>query len=170
MVEERREQGPSAGSGSAAYPEVSDEVLESWQYIVNEVAGRLNAPVGQIMRQRGPELAVCVTNDDARNPHAVGEAAALEGSGLYCEAVLREGVPLCVPNAVADPSWDGNPSLARHGLASYLGYPIRWPDGTLFGTLCVLDDRETAYTRQDRDVMGLMRDLIESNLRTLCGR
>ncbi|KAB1076120.1 GAF domain-containing protein [Methylobacterium planeticum] len=144
-------------------------MLESWRYIVNAVAVRLKVPVGLIMRRPGPEIEVCVVNDDPRNQHAVGWRSLLEGSGLSCEAVLREGRALRVPNARADAlPWDTNPCLLEHGLLTDLGYPIRWPDGTLFGTLCVLDAREKTYSRQDRDVMGLMRDLIESNLRTLC--
>jgi len=142
--------------------------MESWHYIVNEVATRLGVPVGLIMRVSGADIEVCVASDHAGNPHAVGERAALEGSGIYCEQVLSRGEPLAVANAHADGrSWAGNPCLQRHGLMTYLGYPIRWPDGTLFGTLCVLDEREKVYSRQERDVMALMRDLIESNLRIL---
>ena len=41
------EQGLDAGASTprAAKPEVPDEVVESWQYIVNEVARRLGAPL-----------------------------------------------------------------------------------------------------------------------------
>ncbi|WP_336486703.1 GAF domain-containing protein [Methylobacterium nigriterrae] len=166
---ECRGQGPADATRAGSYANVPDDVLESWQYIVNEVASRLGVPVGLIMRVSGADIEVCAATGHARNSHAVGERLGLEGSGIYCEQVLRRGEPLVVENAFTDSrSWRGNPCLERHGLMTYLGYPIRWPDGTLFGTLCVLDEREKAYGRQDRDVMGLMRDLIESNLRTLC--
>ncbi|AWN42076.1 hypothetical protein [Methylobacterium durans] len=46
------EQGLGAGASTprAVKPEVPEEVVESWQYIVNEVARRLDVPVGLIMR------------------------------------------------------------------------------------------------------------------------
>ncbi len=69
-------------------------------------------------------------------------------------------------DAARDPDLADNPSLRLHGLRSYLGYPIRWPDGSLFGTICVMDTRERDYTGDERDVMGLLRDLIETNLRS----
>ncbi|GEP05683.1 GAF domain-containing protein [Methylobacterium oxalidis] len=165
------EQGLDAGASTprAAKPEVPDEVVESWQYIVNEVARRLDVPVGLIMRVIGPEIEVLAANDDGRNPHAVGERKILKDSGIYCETVLAQGTHLYVRNARADiRSWAGNPCFEQHGLLAYMGYPIRWPDGELFGTLCVLDRRERTYSTHERDVMALMRDLIEGNLRVLC--
>ncbi|MEA1831756.1 GAF domain-containing protein [Methylobacterium durans] len=165
------EQGLGAGASTprAVKPEVPEEVVESWQYIVNEVARRLDVPVGLIMRVIGPEIEVIAANDDSRNPHAVGERRVLKDSGIYCETVLGQGTHLYVRNAHADiRSWAGNPCFEQHGLLTYLGYPIRWPDGSLFGTLCVLDLEEKVYTDHERDVMALMRDLIEGNLRTLC--
>lgn len=155
-------------SAERALPEVPDEVVASWQYIVNSVTARLRVPVGLVMRIVGEELEVLVANDDSRNPHHVGERATIIGSGMYCERVLGTGNMLCVPDALVDAlSWRGNPCLEQHGLRAYLGFPIRWPDGRLFGTLCALDTGEYPYSKHDREVMALMRDLIESNLRTL---
>lgn len=160
--------GDAAASAPAARPEVPDEVVAGWQYIVNEVTARLGVPVGLIMRVVGLELEVLVASDDGRNPHAVGERAVLAGSGMYCERVLKTGALLCVPNALAEVgAWAGNPCLEGHGLSSYLGYPIRWPDGVLFGTFCVLERGERDYSRRDREVLALMRDLIEGSLSKL---
>lgn len=153
---------------TAGYPQVSDEVLESWQHIVDEVTARMKAPVGLIMRVDGSEIEIVRVSDGDPRRHKVLARETLEQSGLYCERVLRDGRPLSVTNAAVDPDWSGNPSLRTHGLRSYLGYPIRWPDGALFGTICVMDVRERDHTAAERDVMALLRDLIETNLRTLC--
>ena len=71
-------------------------------------------------------------------------------------------------DAAEDLDFADNPSLRLHGLRSYLGYPIRWPDGALFGTICVMDSQARHYTGDERDVMTLLRDLIEANLRSFC--
>ncbi len=157
-----------AGPARSCRPDVPDETVSGWQYIVDAVTERLGVPVGLIMRVVGPEIEVLVANGDERNPHAVGERASLAGSGMYCERVLATGGMLCVANAHAEAAaWAGNPCFERHGLSSYLGFPIRWPDGATFGTLCVLQRGERAYSRHDREVLELMRDLIESSLHAL---
>lgn len=155
-----------SGAGSSTYPDVPEDVLESWQHILDEMTGRMRVPVGLIMRVDGRDIEIASVSERQPPHHPVGSRAELAGSGLYCERVLARREPLAVSDAAKDPDFAKNPSLRLHGLRSYLGYPIRWPDGSLFGTICVMDTQERHYTGDERDVMGLLRDLIESNLRS----
>lgn len=43
---------------------------------------------------------------------------------------------LIVEDAHRDPLWKDNVDL-KHDMSFYMGYPLRWPDGALLGTLCV---------------------------------
>ena len=38
-----------------------------------------------------------------------------------------------------------NPDI-KLGMISYLGVPISWPDGEIFGTICVLDRQSNGYS------------------------
>jgi PAS domain S-box-containing protein len=70
---------------------------------------------------------------------------------------------LLVPNALKDPDWDHNPDL-KLGMISYCGLPLTWPGGDLFGTFCILDDKETSFNSQVQLVMERLRDSIQLSL------
>ncbi len=53
--------------------------------------------------------------------------------------------PLLVPDALQDEDWKSNPDI-KLGMISYLGVPISWPDGKIFGTICVLDRQSNGYS------------------------
>ena len=52
---------------------------------------------------------------------------------------------LLVADALRDEEWKSNPDI-KLGMISYLGFPITWPDGQVFGTICVLDKKENSYS------------------------
>jgi PAS domain S-box-containing protein len=52
-------------------------------------------------------------------------------------------------------------------MISYLGVPIVWPDGEVFGTLCVLDKKPNEYSELYRKLLLQWRDLLQADLRSL---
>ncbi len=149
---------------AAAVPHISAATLREWQGIVDLIVRFSGARVGLIMHAVGDEIEVCIASQTEGNPYRVGDRECLIGSGLYCERVIATQAPLLVPNALESAEWRDNPDVRLHMIA-YLGVPICWPGGQPFGTLCLLDDQENAYSP---DVLGLlerMRDLLESQLR-----
>ena len=48
-----------------------------------------------------------------------------------------------------------------------MGLPIKWSDGEIFGTFCVLDNKENKYTKLYREILNQFRDIIESDLNQL---
>ena len=72
---------------------------------------------------------------------------------------------LYVKNAKADPYWDDNPEVAQDGFMSYYGLPVNWPDNQPFGTICVMDFKETDYQQNYLDLMEELRNLIEHDLK-----
>jgi hypothetical protein len=57
--------------------------------------------------------------------------------GTFCETVIKNRKPLLVVNGLDDDGWKSAPEMGV-GMVSYLGYPVSWPDGRVFGTICVL--------------------------------
>ena len=49
---------------------------------------------------------------------------------------MKTRQPLSIPDALADEEWLSNPDIEL-GMISYLGFPIAWPNGEIFGTICV---------------------------------
>jgi c-di-GMP phosphodiesterase len=146
-------------------PTIPEDTLAKWQRIVDMLARLLEVPAGLIMRRTPPDHRVFVASTGQDNPYDLRTSFSLD-SGLYCDAVMRDRGRLLVHDAYADPRWDSNPDL-KHGMSFYLGYPLTWPDGTLFGTLCVLDckanERAVAYA----DLLNEFREVVESDLKFL---
>lgn len=139
------------------------ELIQQWQKVVDLLAQLMHVRAALIMRINDDEIEVFVSSQNQGNPYHVGGKEKLWNSGLYCEAVTRSGQPLLVADAMASPQWDHNPDL-KHGLVSYLGFPIKLPDGRPFGTICVLDDHPNDYSPALFSLLEKMRDLIETNL------
>ncbi|WP_302413594.1 GAF domain-containing protein [uncultured Desulfovibrio sp.] len=143
---------------------LSTELLPEWQRIVDLIAHIAKVPVGLIMGLRDNTLTVLVSSRTKGNPYRAGETTSLPDSGLYCEHVIRSQQALQVPDALQSPQWDHNPDLARH-MVAYLGFPVRYPDGTPFGTICLLDSKEHHFSQEVTELIERMRALIEGNLK-----
>ena len=136
---------------------------------MDTVAGLLGVPTGLVMRVRGDNIEVAVASRGEVNPYAVGDAEHLAGSGLYCETVLRTCDRLHVPDAIADRHWKSNPDV-KLGMIAYLGFPIQWPDGSAFGTICALDVKPNHFGQMYEQLLLQFRDLIEQDLAVLSER
>ncbi len=79
---------------------------------------------------------------------------------------MSQNQPLHIPNALEDPDWAENPDVSL-GMISYLGFPLRWPDGEVFGTICVLDSGTNHYGMLQSALLERLRDAIESDLKAM---
>ena len=143
--------------------DVPEHILSQWQSLVDAMAELAGIPAGLIMRVVEGEIEVFAASQSAGNPYHVGDSEHWCGSGLYCETVIKTRRPLLVPDALADPDWAENPDV-KLNMISYLGYPILYPDGKPFGTLCILDNQANAYSDAVRSLLAGFRDLIQSHL------
>jgi GAF domain-containing protein len=70
-----------------------------------------------------------------------------------CNAVFEHGEPVVVPDAREDPRFRENPFVtgAIGSVRFYATYPLRTPQGTAIGTLCVFDEQPRALSLQQCD-------------------
>ena len=155
----------ASDSGSKIKPDIPDNVLENWQKTVDLMAEIVGVPAGLIMELSPPELEVAVTSSTEGNPFKKGKKARLK-TGLYCETVMTQNAELLIPNASKDPVWEHSPG-AKRGMISYLGYPLQWSDGEMFGTICVMDKKENAYSKTYRELVKQFRNIINGDLKLL---
>ena len=139
--------------------------MQKWQITVNVIAEILRIPAALIMKVEPPEIMVFAASESPGNPYHHGERAALH-TGLYCETVMATRRKLLVPNALKDEHWQHNPDIPL-GMIAYLGFPIAWPDGAIFGTICALDTQENAYNDLSEKLLRQFRDVIETDLKYL---
>lgn len=146
-----------------AHPAIPIEVQDEWQHIITLMAKLLRVPSGLIMRLEEEFLLVYICSETANNPYNVGDKEVWSGSGLYCETVIRSGERLFIANALEDDRWKNNPDV-KLNMINYLGFPIYWPNGDLFGTICVLDNKTHHYTDIEEELMVRFKKIIETNL------
>jgi hypothetical protein len=146
-----------------AHIDISDNTLNKWQNIVDIIAKLIGIPSALIMRLVKSDIEVFVSSRSDGNPYHPGDHEHFLGSGLYCETVINTNDKLLIPNALTDEKWEKNPDI-KLNMISYLGYPILLPDGKPFGTICVLDNKENAYSETYESLIMNFREIIQSQL------
>jgi len=165
-LEDMEEIGKSVDTLKDNEIDISDSVLEKWQNIVDILAKVNNVPVALIMKIDLPDIRVFRSSQSEGNPYKVGDKEHLIGSGLYCENVINEKKMLLVPNALKDKDWDHNPDI-KLNMISYMGFPLLYPDGRVFGTICILDSKENIYNDNIRELLFQFKQVIEDHLHLL---
>lgn len=127
-----------------------------------QLASLCDVPSALVMRVHTHDIEVYASAATGQTPYKVGDKERLD-SGLYCEDVMARNAALLVPDATQDPEWCNNPDI-KLGMISYLGFPLKWPDGKIFGTICILDRKNNAYTSKIEQTVDLFRSIVEDQL------
>ena len=146
-------------------PAIPDHVVAKWQRVVDILARIVEVPAGLIMKAKPPKHHVFITSLSEGNPYSTDTAFVLN-TGLYCDRVMSDRSLLIVPDALSDPEWNRNPDL-EHGMVFYMGFPLVWPDGSLFGTICVLDRENNEKAQRYVDLLHQFKEVVEGDLALL---
>ncbi len=146
-------------------PDIPKHITNQWQSILNLMAEILNVPAGLIMKLHSNKIEVFAKSINDSNPYKSGETCSL-GEGLYCETVVGKQQTLIIVNAINDEIWKDNPDV-KLNMVSYLGMPILWPDKEIFGTICVLDNKENSYCEKYIKLIKFFKRNIENDLEVL---
>ena len=147
---------------SSELPDIPAQMLSSWQRIVDLIARLADVPAALIMRTETPRHWVMVSSRTQGNPYSVGLEYVLNEK-LYCYRVIEDDGELVVEDALRSREWCDNQDL-EHGMLFYIGYPLKWPGGERFGTICVLDRHRNENALRFRDGLQEFARVIESNL------
>jgi len=151
--------------GSDLKPEISDELIEKWQSLLDFTARVIDVPSASIIKLDKDYVEVFLNNQNADNPFYSGEKVELI-YGVFCETVIGKQDELLIPDATKIPIWKDNREVDLN-MISYLGFPINYPDGEVFGTVCVHDNKENHYSEVHKDLMEEMKRHIETDLELL---
>lgn len=143
-------------------PEIDKDIIQRWQSIINLTADIVDIPAGLIMKVTESHMEVFCKSETEGNPYSTHDKEVL-GSGLYCETVIGTDGMLEIENALEDEKWKDNPDIALSMIA-YLGYPIKWPDNEIFGTICVLDHKAHKFSDKYKKLLLEFKTAIELDL------
>jgi hypothetical protein len=121
---------------------IPSQIVDIWQRIVDSISVLLGVPSVMINRLEPPELEVFRSNISSTNPLPSGTR--LQMAGAYCATTAKRRQRVQVRDARKDPLWADSPGV-KAGIFAYMGYPIFWPDGDIFGTLCAVDTKENKW-------------------------
>ncbi len=146
-------------------PEISPEALAKWQRVVDLISELADVPASLIMSTVDQHHSVYVASGSSANPYSVGQSFQLNEK-LYCFGVFQNDGELCVEDAKSEPRWQDNQDL-EHGMTFYVGLPLKWPDGEIFGTICVLDKRRNKRALMFRKGLREFCRVVEDDLALL---
>ena len=147
---------------------IPSDVLRKWQRIVDLLANIVHVPSAVVCKLEPPDYTyyrVVANSNSEGNPIPMDQTFSMD-IGTFCETVIKNREPLLVANALEDDQWKSAPEI-QVGLVSYLGFPVSCPDGRVFGTICVLDDKTNRYSDLYQELLMHCRDVLEGDLRTL---
>jgi len=143
---------------------VPEDIQNIWQSITDILAGMVKAPVALITKLEFPYLIILNASQTKDNPFGRNDVFRFED--LYCHKVIMEKQPLIFSDARSEPDW-GDPLILKMNYIAYAGFPLEYPNGNVFGTLCVMDARENFKPFPFLELLQSYRSTIESHLTIL---
>jgi len=146
---------------------IPTHVLGEWQGLIDSMAGVFGVPAGLITRVDRDRIEILLSSATKGNPYKAGCVAQYPDSGWYCERTLAKRALNLIPNALKSVLWRRNPAATELGIVSYIGMPIRLPDGGEFGTVCFLDNKANAHNALHVKMLEHVVRMLELTLRLL---
>ncbi|MEH6631141.1 MAG: GAF domain-containing sensor histidine kinase [Halopseudomonas aestusnigri] len=138
-------------------------LTDHWQELVDTAAAIIDVPSCLITQVKGPNLDILISSNSKDTPYIGGESLQLSNN-VYSEYVISNRKALLVSDAREEPEWAGNPDVLDYEMVSYFGLPLYWPDGEIFGTLCILDRKKNGYNPIHLGMLEIFQNLIIKDL------
>lgn len=94
----------------------------------------------------------------------------------FCQYVRATGAPVVIPLAAIDPRVRNVATRTTYQIGAYVGVPLTVADGSLFGTLCMLDPEPREFTDDHVNLLTIVghhlahlieRELLQKSARRL---
>ncbi|MBK9990310.1 MAG: GAF domain-containing protein [Verrucomicrobia bacterium] len=146
---------------------LTKDVLAEWQNIINSTAEMFGVSAGLITRVDQSTFEVLLSSDTAGNPYTSGMSSIFPNSGWFCEKTLKSSNVHLIPDAREEAEWKDNLAVTAFGMVSYMGMPITLPDGGVFGTICMIDNKANHHNELHKRMLQLVSRMIELTLKTI---
>jgi len=146
-------------------PIIEESIISKWESITTILARLLDARAGLINRLSEEYMEIFVMSNNDKNPYKIGSCSRV-GHGDYCEMVVGKRAKFALENASKEAIWKDSLYM-KYNFISYYGLPLLWPDGQVFGTLCVIDDKENVFSEDFQSIFTEFKYSIEKDLEIL---
>ncbi|MGF1754358.1 diguanylate cyclase [Vibrio makurazakiensis] len=140
--------------------------LQKWQQTVDLISELFDAACGTIVQLKDNEFNVIVASQNDDNFLSTGDTWPWDIQS-FCREIIEKEDELYVPAAKDSKYWCQAPPVKSGPVRSYCGFPIYWPDGSPFGTICAIDTKTSQYNSSLQKVLLQMSHLISADLRMM---
>jgi len=138
--------------------------LEKLGFILDPLANYLGVSTTLIMSYHNNVIEVLESNLLPDNsPFQAGRQIAMDDESHCFATVINTGRELYIANALQEPQWQQDPALEQ-GFQSFIGLPIRRPEGDIFGLVCLLNETPILLDARKRSTLLGTRDVLETQL------
>lgn len=137
--------------------------FEKWQVLVNMMAEIYGASSGLVVQFRNDIFNVVSASDNAENFLEQNSNWPWEMKS-FCRRIVETKDILYVKDAINSEEWRGVPPVSEGPVRSYLGYPLYWPDNSLFGSICVIDTKASDYSSSFIRLLEQFKKVVEGEL------
>jgi diguanylate cyclase (GGDEF)-like protein len=138
---------------SSKLPKVPANTVTKWQHALELAAQLLEVDSIAILRLEGEELNLLVSNNTLLNL----------GDELLSQAVIRQSQKLYLPDIQQFPEWIEFITDVQ-STQVYLGFPLYWVDGTLFGVFRLLHTQPKTFSAQQFKLIEQFKTTIDKDL------
>ncbi|WP_284380510.1 sensor domain-containing diguanylate cyclase [Litoribrevibacter albus] len=133
---------------------IPTEIIDSWQGTLNLIAQLMQVSACMITSVSSKTCTVKVLNQSNDNPFLLKERLPFNKDGL-CRQVVDTNRKLVIESL-------DEPEL-YHEMKCYLGVPLHWPDGQIYGTLSLMDTQSRSFD-EEMAIFDHFHQLIEFQL------
>ena len=142
----------------------STRAADSVEHILVVAREVLGMDVSFVSRFTGDEM-VFRALDGAAESFGWQEGEGVPLDGTYCKRVVGGKLPSVVPDAKGDERVANLDITREAGIGSYVGLPLRFSDGRLYGTLCCLSHAPDPHLQErDAKFMEVLARLLADRL------
>ena len=103
--------------------------------VLNFLHDRLGFDLWMVTRTEGEDWIVLQVNDHG---YGVKEGSVFYWADSYCSQMVLGYGPQIAPNSQLIPTYNQAPINNQVAIGAYIGIPLTYDDGSLFGTLCAI--------------------------------
>jgi PAS domain S-box-containing protein len=99
-------------------------------------------------------------------PEKWAEAAETPLTHSFCQHVVRDKQPLIIGNAPLHELVRDNLAVTELGVISYLGVPVKLPDGMVIGALAAIDSEPRVWTDAELSMLSRIGKVVSNQIAT----
>jgi len=145
-------------------PRAGLDFAQASRAVVDYLAEHVPMGMWTVSRYDGARQVYLELTDTA---YGLTRGDAVDWDDTFCTHMSAGRAPQIAGDAMADPVYRTTAVAREREIGAYVGIPLRWADGQLFGTLCGLDPAARGDRLDEHaDLLGLLATLLSAVLQS----